>query len=64
MRQIEREQGVSHGFVAKIRLQDKENIPEPKMGRPAMVSKRTRQVLKTKLLNNDFDDENHKYEEV
>jgi transposase len=55
---------VSHGFVTKIRLQDKENIPEPKMGRPIKVSKTTRHALKTKFLTNDFDDENQKYEEA
>lgn len=64
-RQIARKLQVSHGFVTKIRLQDKENIPEPKMGRLVKVSKRTRQeALKTKFLTNDFNDENHSYEEA
>ena len=63
-RQVARELQVSHGFVTKIRLQDKENLPEPTMGRPAKVSKRTRQALKTKFLTNDFEDENNRYMEA
>ncbi|KAF8936891.1 hypothetical protein BGZ47_009280 [Haplosporangium gracile] len=53
-RQVATELNVSHGFLTKIRLQGKENIPEPKMRRPTKVSKTTRQALKAKLLANDF----------
>ncbi|KAF9311403.1 hypothetical protein BGZ91_006817 [Linnemannia elongata] len=63
-RQVATELNVSHGVVTKIRLQDKENIPEPETGRPTKVSKTTRHALKTKFLTNDFDDENQKYEEA
>jgi len=63
-RQVAAELNVSHGFVTKIRLQDKENIPKPKMGRPAKVSKRTREALKAMFLANSFDNENDKYEEA
>jgi transposase len=63
-RQVAMTLNVSHGFVTKIRLQDKENIPKPKMGRPIKVSKTTRQALKTKFLANDFNNENQKFEEA
>ncbi|KAF9913531.1 hypothetical protein FBU30_003277, partial [Linnemannia zychae] len=55
---------VSHGFVTKISLQDKENIPEPRMGRPTKVSKEIRRALKMKFLTNEFNNENQKYEEA
>lgn len=63
-RQVARDVGVSHGFVTKVRLQDKENIPEPKMGRPSKVSKQTKQALKTKFITNDFENEDNKYAEA
>lgn len=63
-RQVAKDLGVSHGFVTKIYGKDKENIPEPKMGRPFKVSQRTKLALKTKFLRNDFDDEGHKYQEA
>src|SRR5687767_13341703 len=46
-REVEKELGVSHGFVAKVSKEDKENIPTAKMGRPPKVSKRTRHLLAT-----------------
>jgi len=53
-RQIEKMLQVSHGLVVKQRAaimkDDKENIPPPKVGRPAKVSKSTQHQLCSKFL--------------
>lgn len=53
-RQVSKDLGVSISFALKVRQQDKENIPDPKIGRPTKVSGRTRAALKSKMLDGEF----------
>lgn len=46
--EVEKELGVSRGYIYNVRREDKENIPPPKMGRPCKVSKETQHLMVTK----------------
>ena len=52
--QVQQETGVSHGFVEKTRNEVKDSIPEPKMGRPTKVTRRTRSALAIKEQEGEF----------
>lgn len=59
VRQIHQELNVSTGSVSKIQagvIDDiKENIPAPKLGRPAKVAKRTQHIMATKFLTGNLE---------
>jgi transposase len=52
--QVQEEMGLSRDFIHKIREEVKENIPEPKSGRPTKVTKRTQAALASKMHAGDF----------
>jgi transposase len=52
--QVQEEMGLSWDFIHKIREEVKENIPEPKSGRPTKVTKRTQAALASKMHAGDF----------
>lgn len=45
---MNKELGVSRGYIYNVRMEDKESIPPPKMGRPHRVSKSTRHLMVAK----------------
>lgn len=48
VRQTAKALGVSHGYVGDVRVDDKENIRPPKMGRPFKISEKTRSSMVSK----------------
>jgi len=46
--EVKKALGVSRGYIHKVRKEDKENIPAPKIGKPCRVSKETQHVMVTK----------------
>ncbi|KAF9111504.1 hypothetical protein BGX27_004822 [Mortierella sp. AM989] len=48
-REVAKSLNISLGSAIRIRQKDKQNIPDPRMGRPPKVSKKTRKVLARKF---------------
>ncbi|KAF9106236.1 Galactose-3-O-sulfotransferase 3 [Mortierella sp. AM989] len=55
-REVAKSLKISLGSALRIRREDKEHIPDPRLGRPSKVSKRTRKALAHKFETGELQD--------